>query len=183
LIVFASVSSSNAQFKKHFKKKKVQYAEVNFEDLMQRYFEKVESPMNALEGVYSVSCVITKRSKPFLSSFEKTKVMGRKDNYARVAILKDRPGKQRDYIEVSLSFKEANKYPIMGEFSIVGDGRGLIYKHMEGDGSMMTFSMVNEPDLMEGKFSVVEGRKIITYHLSYLRIFPKTSGSITLSEN
>lgn len=183
ILILVNVESSYSQLKKHFSKKKHQYAEVNFEDLMHRYFEKEIGPFSALEGVYSVSCVITKRSKPFLSSFEKTKVMGRKDNYARVAILRDRPSKQRDFIEVSMSFKEANKYPIMGEFSMVGEGRGLIYKHIEPDGSLMTFSMINESDLMEGEFSVIEGRKTITYHLSYLRIFPKTSGTITLSEN
>jgi hypothetical protein len=177
----ATAGTADGQLLKHFNKKKHQYADVNFEDLMHRYFEKEVGPLTALEGIYSVSCVITRRSRPLLSNFEKTKVISRKDNYARVAILKDRPGSQRDYIEVSLSYHEANRYPIMGELTTVGDSRGLIYKHIEPDGSTLNFSMINDTDLIEGEYSFMIGKRTITYHISYLRIFPKGSDTLTLN--
>lgn len=157
------------------------YEEVDFEDLMHRYFGKAQR--DAHEGIYSVSCVIVKRSKKFLSKREKIKVMARKDNYARVAVLRDWPGSTRDYIEVSLSYRDAKKYPIMGEFQELAEGRTFIYRHFEPDGSKFDFSVVNEsPDLLEGEFSQVHKRKTITYKLSYLKIYPRAS-DITVSND
>lgn len=153
-------------------KKRVQYEEVHFEDLIKRYLEKETSPLNLIEGVYSVSCVITKRSRHIITREERERVVERKDNYARIAILKDRPGTNRDFIEVSLSYRDAGKYPIMGEFNSFADGRGLVYNHFEPDGSTMSFSMTTETDLIEGKYTVVEGRRTVTYHLSFLKIYP-----------
>lgn len=153
--------------------KKTQYEEMNLEDMIRRYYEKEIGPFNALEGIYTVSCVITKTSKSFLSSHEKERLVERKDNYARVAILKDRPQTSRDFIEVSLSYREADKYPIMGELTVLSEGRGMIYKHIEPDGSPITFSMKDETDLIEGEYSIMKGRKKITYKLSYLKIYPK----------
>jgi hypothetical protein len=155
-------------------KKRVVYEEVHFEDLVKRYLEKEVSPLSAIEGVYSVSCVIGKRSRNFFTREEQERVIERKDNYARIAILKDRPGSQRDFIEVSLSYRDAGRYPIMGEFNVFADGRGLIYNHFEPDGSTLSFSMTNDTDLIEGEHSVVEGKKTITYRLSFLRIYPST---------
>jgi hypothetical protein len=152
-------------------KKKHQYDEVDFEELMRRYFLKETS--NDLEGIYSVSCVITKKSKVFLSKREKVKVVERKDNYARVAILKDVPGSKRDFIEISLSYRDAKKYPIMGEFNTVSGGTALIYNHTEPDGTLLSFSMLSEPELLEGEFSKMERRKTITYRLSYIKTYPK----------
>lgn len=155
--------------------KRAQYQEVDFEEMMRRYFGKEVS--NDLEGIYSVSCVITTRQKKLLSRQDKVKVVARKDNYARVAILKDWPGSKRDFIEVSLNYRDAKKYPIVGEMSYLSEGQGLIYNHQEPDGKIISFSMISEsPELLEGEYSEMQRRKIVTYKLSYLKIYPKQSG-------
>ena len=154
--------------------KKTNYEEVDFEDMVQRYFGKASS--SPLEGIYSVSCVITKRNKKFLSKAERIRVVGRKDNYARVAIVKDWPGSKRDFIEVSLSYRDAKKYPIVGELNFLSEGEGLIYKHIEPDGKTISFSMISESvELLEAEYSDMQKRKTITYRLSYLKIYPKSS--------
>ena len=157
--------------------KKSHYQEVDFEGLMHRYLGKEAGSFNRLEGIYSVSCVITKTSKTFLTGKQKVKVVERKDNYARVAILKDWPGTQRDFIEVSLSYHATNKYPIVGEMSTLAAGEAYIYKHIEPDGSTFDFSMATgSTDLIEGQHSEMRGRKTIAYKLSYMKIYPKTKG-------
>ena len=166
------VQHTFAQSKSLFKKS--HYQEVDFEDLMHRYFGKEHGSFNKLEGIYSVSCVITKSSKSFFTGQLKVKVVERKDNYARVAILKDWPGTNRDFIEVSLSYHVTNKYPIVGEMSTLSAGEAFIYKHIEPDGTSSDFSMaLGSIDLVEGEHSEMFKRKTITYKLSYMKIFPK----------
>jgi hypothetical protein len=156
------------------KKKKYQHEEVDFEDIIRRYFQKESS--HIVEGIYSVSCVITKKSKAFLSRREKVRTVERKDNYARVAIIRDWPGSKRDFIEVSLSYRDAKKYPIVGNVNALSEGPGYIYHHIEPDGKTISFSMISESaELLEGEFSRLQRRKTITYKLSYLKIYPKTS--------
>jgi hypothetical protein len=170
LVLFAAQAQEQHKPKKS---KKYHYAEVDFEEMMRRYFLKDQS--DELEGIYSVSCVITKRSQVFLSKREKIRVVERQDNYARVAIVKDWPGSKRDFIEISLSFHDAKKYPIMGEINGISQGKGMIYKHIEPDGTLISFSMISEsPELLEGEFSRVEKRRTVTYKLSYLKIYPKS---------
>jgi hypothetical protein len=166
-----------AQSKQKSKKlKKTSYEEVDFEGMIQRYLGKEIGAHNALEGIYTVSCVITTRKKKFLSKNERIKVVERKDNYARVAVIKDWPSSSRDFIEVSLSFRDPSHYPIVGEISMLSEGRGMIYKHKEPDGKTMAFSMAHQPtDLIEGEYSFMDKRKIVTYKLSYLKIYPKAN--------
>jgi hypothetical protein len=180
LITSAGVVAQSKSEKLKLKKKKIQYTEVDFEEMMRRYFGKDKS--HPIEGIYTVSCVITTRSKKLFSNEEKVKVVERKDNYARVAILKDWPGSKRDFIEVSLSYRDAKKYPIMGEINTLSEGKGFIYNHLEPDGSIISFSMINDAsELLEGEYSKVVKRKTITYKLSYLKIFPKAS-DLTLED-
>lgn len=172
LFLFAQETIAQSRSKSIFKKS--QYQEVDFEDLMHRYLGKETGSFNKLEGIYSVSCVITKSSKSFLTGQHKVKVVERKDNYARVAILKDWPGSSRDFIEVSLSYHVASKYPVMGELSALSAGEAYIYKHIEPDGSTHDFSMAtNSPDLIESERSEMHNRKTITWKLSYMKIYPK----------
>lgn len=182
LLAFGSFAQGEKLTQKLLKmKKKYQYTEVDFEEMIRRYFLKESS--TPVEGIYSVSCVISKTSKELLTGREKTRVIQRRDNYARVAVLKDFPGTKRDYIEVSLSYRDAKKYPIVGDFNSLSDGPGLIYHHVEPDGSTIAFSMISEsPDLMEGEFVKMHRRKNITYKLSYLKIYPKSSASPSLVE-
>lgn len=169
----AELSLAQGSFLRH-RKKKMQYEEVSFEDMMRRYFGKEIGPFNDLEGIYSVSCVIVKSSRNFFTGFENKKIVARRDNYARVAILKDWPGSKREFIEVSLSYREANHYPVVGEFSSIVEGGGLLYKHIEPDATTLSFSMiVDHDDLIEGEYAYMKGRKTITYKLSYLKIYPR----------
>jgi hypothetical protein len=150
------------------------FEEIDFEGMMRRYFGKDSGPMNSTEGIYSVSCVVKKTTKRFLLGGERVKVVERKDNYARVALLKDWPGTNREYLEVSLNARNALKYPIIGEVNTLSEGAGLIYKHYEPGKAGLTFSMISlHPDLLEGVYSEIDGRKLITYTLSYIKIYPK----------
>ena len=184
LVLLLGISAETvAQSHSRSRSKKANYEEVNLEDMIRRYYEKEIGPFNALEGIYSVSCLITKTNKGFLSGRERERAVEKKDNYARVAILKDRPQSKRDFIEISLSYHEANKYPIMGELNLLSEGRGYIYRHLEPDGSIVSFSMKDETDLIEGEYSVIKGRKKIRYKLSYLKIYPKRQDAVSLLEN
>ena len=159
--------------------KKTIYEEVDLENVMKRYFGK--SFGYSIEGIYSVSCVITKRNKKFLSKAERIRVVGRLDNYAKVTIMKDWPSSNRDFIEVSLSYRKANHFPIMGYLDIAADGAGYIYTHLEPDGEKLAFSMIESDGLLEAEYSMMEKRKTITYRLSYLKIYP-TASDVTVSE-
>lgn len=159
--------------------KNATYEEVDLENVMKRYFGK--SFGYSIEGIYSVSCVITKRNKKFLSKAERIRVVGREDNYAKVAIMKDWPTSNRDFIEVSLSYRKANHFPIMGELDIMAQGAGYIYTHIEPDGDRLTFSMLESEGLLEAEYSHIEKRKTITYKLSYLKIYPALSDEVTLN--
>ena len=158
--------------------KKTIYEEVDLENVMKRYFGK--SFGYSIEGIYSVSCVITRRNKKFLSKRERIRIVGRQDNYAKVAIMKDWPSSSRDFIEVSLSYKKANHFPIMGELDIMGDGSAYMYTHIEPDGERLTFSMLESDGLLEAEYSRIEKRKTITYRLSYLKIYPSEKEDVTV---
>jgi hypothetical protein len=180
LVCLLSFVASNAQNVMQGKKKRNVYEEVDFENVMKRYFGK--SFGYSIEGIYSVSCVITKRNKRFLSRAERIRVVGRQDNYAKVAIMKDWPTSNRDFIEVSLSYKKANSFPIMGELDIVADGGGYIYTHLEPDGERLTFSMIESEGLLEAEYSLTEKRRTVTYRLSYLKIYPTEKEETTVYE-
>ena len=160
--------------------KKTVYEEVDLENVMKRYFGK--SFGYSIEGIYSVSCVITRRNKKFLSKAERIRIVGRQDNYAKVAIMKDWPASNRDFIEVSLSYKKANHFPIMGELDIMADGAGYVYTHIEPDGERLTFSMLESDGLLEAEYSHIEKRKTVTYKLSYLKIFPTITDQVTVND-
>jgi hypothetical protein len=170
-ILLAMSTAASAQ--RNTKLKKTVYEEVDLENVMKRYFGK--SFGYSIEGIYSVSCTITRRNKRFLSKAERIRVVARQDNYAKVAIMKDWPTSNRDFIEVSLSYKKANHFPIMGELDNMAQGSGYIYTHIEPDGARLSFSMTDTDGLLEAEYSKIERRKTITYRLSYLKIFPTVS--------
>jgi hypothetical protein len=173
LCVFLIAQVVFAQSKSMFKKSR--YEEIDIENLIHRYFGKDTGGFTSLEGIYSVSCLITKSSHAILTGQLKERIVERKDNYARVALIRDWPGTGRDFIEVSLSYHVANKYPIVGELiALSSGGEAYIYRHIEPDGSGRDFSMASSlPDMIEGQFSEMQGRSTITYQLSYMKIYPK----------
>lgn len=180
LLLALSLCFSSAVAQSKIRPKKTVYEEVDLENVMKRYFEK--SFGYSIEGIYAVSCVITKRSKRFLSKSERIRVVGRQDNYAKVAIMKDWPSANRDFIEVSLSYRKANHFPVMGELDIMADGSAYIYTHIEPDGERLTFSMLESDGLLEAEYSHIKKRKTITYRLSYLKIYPAEKNDATVYE-
>ncbi|HEY9489261.1 MAG TPA: hypothetical protein VIQ51_13045 [Chryseosolibacter sp.] len=175
--IFSTLCASSQMISKP---KKTVYEEVDFEDVIKRYFGK--SSGYSIEGIYSVSCVITRRNKRFLSKAERIRIIARQDNYAKVAIMKDWPESRRDFIEVSLSYKKANTFPIMGELDIMANDAGYMYTHIEPDGSNYTFTMLESDGLLEAEYSLTKKARTITYRLSYLKIFPTAKDNVTVYE-
>ena len=81
---------------------------------------------------------------------------------------------KRDVIEVSMSNKDASKYPIVGDVTELADGSGFKYQHTEPNGNILTFSMLlTHADLLEGQYAQSKRRQIITTRLSYFKLYPK----------
>jgi hypothetical protein len=180
VVVVLAGQDSCAQIGIRSKKNKITYEEVDFEDIMKRYFDKAFG--YPIEGIYSVSCVVTRRNKALLSGAERIRVVARKDNYAKVAIIKDRPNSNRDFIEVSLSYEKPNTFPIIGELDMMASGAGYVYTHIEPDGERYTFSMLGSEGLLEAEYSLMKKGKTITYRLSYLKIYPGRKEDATVYE-
>lgn len=175
-------STAFAQYKSSKKGKMRQghYEQIDFEGLMNRYLSKSSTSSETIEGIYAVSCVITKRAKGFLSGNEKEKTVERKDNYARVAIIKDVPASGKEYIEISLDERFSVTYPIVGEFNSLSEGDGFIYKHTEPDGKSVSFTFANkQDDILDGVLAEMKGRKTISYKMTYLKVFPKKTETLT----
>ncbi len=165
----------NGPFSKSKKKKNQSpFAEhVDFEGMAKRYLVKQTEPMEPLEGIYSVSAIISKRGG-FLANPNRDKVIVRKDNYAKVVIMKDSEDPKREYLEVSLASKSPGKYPVVGEFSSLAEGKAFVYKHYEPKKPVISYSFVlSEFDILDGVLTEIVRRKTITYKLSYLKIYPK----------
>lgn len=160
--------------RKFVKKQKSLFAEhIDFEGMVKRYLMKETQPMEPLEGIYSVSAIISKRGG-FLSNPNREKIIARKDNYAKVVIMKDSEHANREYLEVSLASKVPGKYPVVGEFSSLSEGKAFVYKHYEPKKPNISYSFVlSEFDILDGVLTEVVRRKTITYKLSYLKIYPK----------
>jgi len=162
--------ASKAGFRK--KQKSLFSEHIDFEGMVKRYLIK-EAPMEPLEGIYSVSAIISKRGG-FLTNPNREKIIARKDNYAKVVIMKDSENPHREYLEISLASKIPGKYPVVGEFSSLSEGRAFVYKHYEPKQPITSYSFVlSEFDILDGILTEVVRRKTITYKLSYLKIYPK----------
>lgn len=185
VVLFTLIGSSVFAQKTRFSNRpfrKPAYEFVKFEDVVKRYFGKEVHRVDPVEGIYSVSCVITRKSRNIFTGKERIKVIGRKDNYARVAIFRDWPGSRRDYLEVSLSYRNSTQYPVVGEFEDLGTGNSFLYNHIEPDNSKLVYSVISESsELLEGEYSKSKGRKTITWKLSYLKIYPRDTGSTPIT--
>lgn len=96
--------------------------------------------------------------------------------------MKENMSLNRDFMEVSMSNKDATKYTIVGDLSEMADGSGYVYKHIEPDGKVLTFSMLlTQPDLLEGQFAETRRKKLVTTRLSYFKIYPKVEKDAVVS--
>ncbi|HYG18360.1 MAG TPA: hypothetical protein VD816_05495 [Ohtaekwangia sp.] len=157
------------------KKKKYDYQKVDVTDMIRRYVAKPSSSPVSIEGIYSVSAVVVKRGKGLLSSEVREKVVDRKDNYASVAIMRDREGAENEFIEVSLTQKGAPEFPIVATLTTLSEERGFLSKHIEPDGEILTFTFTyhGDSDILEGVYTKSSGGSTITYTLTYLKTYPK----------
>jgi hypothetical protein len=161
-------------------KKNAEFDQFDFDDLAKLYMKKSTSTDNSIEGIYSVSHLIVKKGKSFLSSVEKEKVVDRKENYGTVVIFSDNRKSTRDYFEVPLSSNRQLSYSIRGEFSRASEGSILIYKHFEPKKKVLTYTFTYDEskDLLEGVRTENDGKSVITYTLTYIKLFPKAENSV-----
>lgn len=152
-------------------KQKLPFQQIDFYGLTQRYMKKEKQ--NPIEGIYSVSGSVSKRGKGFLGGEEREKTTDRKENYAKVAIIRDTNA--RDYLEVSMEEEEKSSYSIIGEFSETTGSSILIYKHLDAKGRSTTFTFTRDEkaDVLEGVRVENEGNSTITYKLTYIKLEPK----------
>ncbi len=173
LLILSFVSVGSAQTRNKWKASA--FEQIDFEGILRRYLGKDFKPGAPIEGIYEVSCTITKRYKPWYSRTEREKVVMKNDNYAKVAIVKDWPEAEREYLEISLHAKSAPQYPIIGDFQSFSEGEGFVYKHYAPKGSAETFTFIQDlqPEILEGTRSEMHGSRTIIYKLTYLKIYPK----------
>jgi hypothetical protein len=158
--------------------KKSTYEEVDLEGMIRRYIAKPDQSYSALEGIYSVSTVITRKGGTIFSDVAKERLVLRKDNYARVAIVRNWPGASKEYVELSMSEKNASRYPIVAELQELSEGGGFIYKHFEPNGDVSTYTFFydqNNPEILEGVYTEIKNGVSYTYKLSYVKIYPKNN--------
>jgi hypothetical protein len=173
-IIFQSCSVDKLyQMKQN--RKSYGFEQVDFDDIAKLYMGKNKSSEGSVEGIYSVSSVIIKKGKGFLSDEEKEKVMDRRENYSKVAIFRDRDKSDREYFEVSIDKEKLPSYSIRGEFNKVSEGNILVYKHFEPRGKILTYTFTydEDKDILEGIRTEASGNATVTYKLTYLKLFPK----------
>jgi hypothetical protein len=153
------------------------HEQLNFKDLTKLYFGKTQSSLGTIEGIYSVSVVIIKKSRGLLSSTERERTVERKENLSKVAILRDPGNANREYMEVSMDREYTPSYSIVGEFTRATDSNILIYKHFEPKGktSSYTFTYDKTSDLLEGIRTESSGSTTFTYKLTYIKLLPKVA--------
>jgi hypothetical protein len=173
VVSFSTIGYSQAQHGRA--SKKFHYEMIGLEDVIRRYMVKDGHDVYPLEGIYSVTCTVKKQYKSWPWGVQKEKIVLIKENYAKVAILKDWPDASREFIEMSLNQKDVPKYPIVGEFNQWKEGEGYVYKHTEPKGELMSFTFLldKDGDVFEGVRSEIRRSKTIVYTLTYVKTFPK----------
>lgn len=154
------------------------YQEVDLEGMIRRYIAKTHRQEASIEGIYTVSCVISKKGTTLFNPSGRERTVTRKDNYARVAILRDWPDSNTEYVEISLNEKNAPRYPIVAEINGLSEGSGFIYKHIEPKGETLTFTFLYDqakPDILDGVYTVTKRSAEITYKLTYVKVYPKNN--------
>ena len=175
VVIVTTACSIDKLYKMKQNRKVNPYEQIDFNEIVKRYFGKDKTSIGTIEGIYSVSSLITKKGKGVLSSAEKEKIVERKENYSEVAIIRDRANAGREYLEVPLDKDYVPSHSIRGEFTGMTEGNILVYKHFESRGRIVsyTFTFDKARDILEGVRTENDGSFTITYKLTYLKLFPK----------
>ena len=149
--------------------------QVDLQEMIERYMAKDQTSVGTIEGIYSVSSIVTKKGKTVFSSREKERVTDRKENYSKVAIIRDNSEAGREFIEVVIDKDFQSHYPVYGEFSTMAESNLLLYKHFDSKGraSSFTFTYDKSKDVLEGIRTDNSNNRTITYKLTYVKIAPK----------
>lgn len=148
-----------------------EFEQMDFQGLAKMYMSK-EAP-NPIEGIYTISGTVMKKGTRLLGDGGKEKVLDRKENYAKVMIIRDPDKKDREFIEVSLDKEGKFSYSVVGEFTSSAGGSILIYKHFEAKNKVTTFTFTADPkgsDLLEGVRVDSKGNATYTYKLTYVKL-------------
>lgn len=149
------------------------FRQMNFQELIHRYMEKASA--TSIEGVYTVSGEVIKKGKSVMTGAPREKTTDRKENYARVAILREKEG-GKDYIELSLNKDDQTSYSIIGEFKQASSGNLFVYTHYDpkSKDTSFTFTRDETGDLLEGVRVENSGNTQVTYKLTYVKLKPNT---------
>ena len=179
VLAAAAMLASGCSFQKAYtiaqKHKLYPLEQVDFHFLADRYVNKEATSIGTVEGIYSVSSVVTKTNKGMLSGREKEKVKAREENYSKVVILRDSRDPERDFIEISLDKTNMPSYSIIGEFKELSESNLLIYKHYDPKGKTSTnytFSYDQAKDILEGVRVENSNNSVITWKLTYVKLEP-----------
>jgi hypothetical protein len=151
------------------------YEQINFIELMKKYMDKDKSGQGSVEGIYSVSSVVLKKSKGLFSSEEKERTVDQKEHYAQVAVIRDNARNNREFVEIPIDKNYLSSYSIRGEFTALSEGNVLVLKHFEPKGKVLIYSFVydREKDILEGIRTETSGNTTYTYKLIFVKLYPK----------
>lgn len=175
LFLLTTSCSFETLYKMQLRRKPSPYEQLEFADMAKLYLGKDRTSIGTIEGIYSVSSLVTKKGKGILSSTEKEKTVERKENYSTVAILHDSQNPNRDFMEIPMDKDFLPSYSVRGEFTGLTEGNVMVYKQLESRGreTSYTFMYDQSRDLLEGIRTENEGNFTYTYKLTYLKLFPK----------
>jgi hypothetical protein len=178
LLVVSVISASCSMDKLYQSKQRAKlhsYEQVDFQNLMKRYLNKEAIVADDIEGIYTVSLIVTKRSRGLLSGVEKEKVTLRNENYQQVAIIKETFNPNREYLEIELDPRYSISYSVRGEFTKYAESNILFYNHFDArkDNTTYTFTYDYSKDMLEGVRKENKGQAEYTYKLTYMKLHPK----------
>ena len=150
------------------------YEQINFVELMKKYMDK-NTGNESIEGIYSVSGIVLKKSRGLFASEAKERTVYQKDHYAQVAVIRDNARNNREFIEIPIDKNYLASYSIRGEFTALSEGNVLVLKHFESKGQELIYSFVydKEKDILDGIRIETSGSVTYTYKLTFVKLYPK----------
>ena len=177
LMIVLSNCSFESLYKIRQRQKVYTLEQVDIQKLVNVYMNKNETSIGTVEGIYMVSGLVTRKGRNLLGGGEeKEKVTDRKENYAKVAIIRDPNNASREYMELLLNQDYAVSLSVIGEFSSMSDANILVYKHFENKGKShetYTFTYDSDKGILEGIRTENTANAVITSKLTYMKILPK----------
>jgi hypothetical protein len=173
LVLAVSGCSIDKAYTARQKHKAYPFEQVDFHFMVDRYLNKDQPSVGTIEGIYSVSSIVTKKGRGFVGP-GKEKVKAQEEHYSKVAIIRDDRNPEREYIEVSLNREKLPSFSIVGEFKELSESNLLMYNHFEARGktTSFTFSYDKVKDILEGVRTEAVNNAIITYKLTYVKLEP-----------